>query len=151
MTARVFKVSKAQSAKVKNPLPVPTICPHCGGKVERVHNSEIYDGRAYGPWPWAYRCVNVKSCDSYVGIHPKTDIPIGTLATKPMRAARKAAKAAFAPLWEKQGMDKDAAYAWLADKMGIVPMEHCHVGWFGIAQCNQVIEICNTHLKGITK
>lgn len=144
---KIFKVVKAQLAKVKNPLPIPTICPHCGAAVERVNNTVIY-GRQYGAWPFAYKCVNVE-CDSYVGIHPKTDIPIGTLATKPMRVARKAAKAAFSPLWEKQGMDKDAAYAWLAEKMGIEDMNHCHVGWFDVAQCNRVIDICNTHLKGI--
>lgn len=149
MTDRVFKVVKAQLARVKNPLPIPTICPHCQSAVERVNNKVIY-GRQFGDWPFAYKCVSAE-CDSYVGIHPKTDIPIGTLATATMRAARKQAKAAFAPLWEKQGMDKEAAYSWLADKMGIVPMEHCHIGWFGIEQCNRVIEICNTHLKGITK
>lgn len=148
MSERAFKVVKAQLARVKNPLPIPTICPHCQSEVARVNNKEIY-GRQFGEWPFAYKCVSAE-CDSYVGIHPKTDIPIGTLATKPMRAARKAAKAAFAPLWEKQGMDKDAAYAWLAEKMGI-PFEQTHVGWFGVEQCNRVIEICNTHLKGITK
>lgn len=149
MTTRVFKIVKAQVAKVKNPLPVPEICPHCQSPVIRVNNVQIY-GREYGAWPWAYLCTK-PACDSYVGIHPKTDIPIGTLATKPMREARKAAKAAFSPLWEKQGMEKDAAYSWLAEKMGIADMNHCHVGWFDVAQCNQVIAICNTHLKGITK
>lgn len=147
MTAlKVFKIVKAQISKVKNPLPVPTICPHCGSGVKMVNNVEIY-GRQFGAWPFAYRCESV-SCDSYVGIHPKTDIPIGTLATEPMRAARKLAKAAFSPLWEKQGMDKDAAYAWMAEKMGL-DMNHAHVGWFSIEQCNKLIEICNIHLKGI--
>lgn len=147
MSGRKFKVYKAAVARVLNPLPVPTICPHCGNKVELVSNSKIYR-REYGEWPFAYKCISAP-CDSYVGIHPKTDIPLGTLANKPMRDARKAAKAAFSPLWEKQGMERSAAYAWLAEKMGIADINHCHVGWFDIEQCNKVIEICNTHLKGI--
>lgn len=149
MKERVFKPVEAQRKRVTNPLPVPTICPHCQAAVELVNNKAIY-GREFGEWPWAYRCVNTV-CDSYVGIHPRTDIPIGTLANKPMRQARKLAKAAFAPLWEKQGMDKSAAYAWMAEKMGIADVNHAHVGWFGIDQCNKLIEICNTHLKGIKK
>lgn len=146
MSERVFKISKAQVARVKNPLPVPTICPHCQSAVERVNNQVIY-GRQFGAWPFAYKCTSA-ACDSYVGIHPKTDIPLGTLANKAMRAARKAAKSAFMPMWEDRGMDKDSAYAWLADKMGIAEVGHCHIGWFNIEQCNRVVQICNTALKG---
>lgn len=144
---RKFKVYKAAVARVLNPLPVPTICPHCGGKVELVSNSTIYR-RECGEWPFAYKCER-KECDSYVGLHPKTDIPKGTLANKEMRAARKAAHAVFDPLWQKQGMDRDAAYRWMAEKMGIQEINHAHVAWFDVEQCNKLIEICNTHLKGI--
>lgn len=137
---KAFKVSAAQVKKVTNPLPVPTICPHCGGAVERVSNSVIYR-KEYGPWPFAYRCV-VDACDSYVGLHPKTDIPLGTLANKAMRAARKQAKAMLAPMWEVDGMDKTAVYSWLARKMGITDVNHCHIGWMGIEECKRVVEIC---------
>lgn len=137
---KVFKVSAAQVKKVLNPLPVPTICPNCGGAVERVSNSVIYR-KEYGPWPFAYRCVS-DECDSYVGLHPKTDIPLGTLANKAMRAARKQAKAMLSPMWEVDGMDKTAVYAWLAGKMGIKDVNHCHIGWMGIEECKRVVEIC---------
>jgi hypothetical protein len=137
---KAFKVSAAQVKKVTNPLPVPTICPHCGSAVERVSNSVIYR-KEYGPWPFAYRCVK-DECDSYVGLHPKTDIPLGTLANKTMRAARKQAKAMLSPMWEVDGMEKTAVYAWLAGKMGIKDVNHCHIGWFDAQQCAQVVQIC---------
>ncbi len=147
MSEKVFKISKAAVARVTNPLPVPNTCPHCQSAVERVNNKAIY-GRQFGTWPFAYLCVN-KECDSYVGLHPKTDIPKGTLANKPMRAARKAAHAVFDPLCEKLGMDRDTSYVWMAKQMGIEDVNHAHVGWFDVDQCNKLIDICNTHLKGI--
>lgn len=135
-----FKVNKTQVGRVSNPLPVPTICPNCGAAVELVSNSAIYR-KEYGPWPFAYRCVDLV-CDSYVGLHPKTDIPLGTLANKEVRAARKQAKSHLSPMWEVDGMEKSSVYAWLAQKMGIADVNHCHVGWFSKAQCEQVVQIC---------
>lgn len=135
-----FKPSAKQAKLVKNPLPVPTVCPYCQGTVGRVDNSVIY-GRQYGKWPFAYMC-QTPGCDSYVGIHPKTDIPLGTMADKATRNARKRAKAVFSPMWEDQGMTKDEAYAWLAKELGIEDVNHCHVGWFDIATCNRVVEVC---------
>lgn len=139
---KVFKVSNASVKKVKNPLPIPTICPNCSGPVERASNSTVYRGREFGAWPFVYRCLDAV-CDSYVGLHPKTDIPLGTLANKATRVARQEAKGMLIPMWEEQGMDKDAVYRWLAGKMGINDVNHCHIGWFSIAQCKQVIQICN--------
>jgi Protein of unknown function (DUF3268). len=144
MTAalRKFKVSKAQYAKVRNPLPIPTICPNCGAGVERCSNSVVYR-KEYGEWPFIYRCLD-DECDSYVGIHLKTDIPLGTLANKATRTARKEAKSMLRPMWEDQGMKQDAVYCWLAEKMGIANADHCHIGWFDIAQCARVVEILKT-------
>lgn len=142
---KVFKVSKTAVAKVTSPLPVPTICPYCGGAVERVNNSAIYH-REYGSWPFAYKCVSVE-CDSYVGMHPKTDIPLGTLANKATRAARKKAKAVFIPMYEGGGMTRDEAYAWLAKQLGIENIEHCHYGWFDIATCDRAFEICVNKMR----
>ena len=132
--------SRSATARVKNPLPAPTECPCCGSTVELVNNSEIY-GRSYGEWPWAYKCVN-DDCDSYVGLHPFTGIPLGTLANSETREARKAAKSAFNPLWQKGGMSRSTAYAWLADKLGIANANTCHIGWFDVENCIRVVEVC---------
>lgn len=128
--------SRSAIARVKNPLPAPTECQHCGGAVEIVNNSEIY-GRSYGDWPWAYLC---RGCRAYVGMHPFTDIPLGTLADEATREARKRAKAAFNPLWQDGGMKRTEAYAWLAGQLGI-PVGETHIGWFDVATCERVVEI----------
>ena len=78
-------------------------------------------------------------CDSYVGLHPFTGIPLGTLATRPMRDARKQAKAAFNPLWQDGAMTRSDAYAWLAAELSITNVEECHIGWFDVAQCAAVV------------
>jgi len=130
--------SRTATARVTNPLPMPTICPHCGGPVRLMENSEIY-GRHYGEWPFAYGC---KPCDAYVGLHPFTAIPLGTLATRAMRDARQQAKAAFNPLWTQGDMSRTEAYAWLASALGITDVEQCHIGWFDIEQCQRVVEVC---------
>lgn len=114
-----------------NPLPAPTVCPHCAGTVEIVGNAEIYGGKAYGQWPWAYLC---RGCGAYVGMHPFTAIPLGTLATEEIRKARKEAKSPFEVLYTSGRVSRTMAYRLLAKKLGI-PVEQCHFGWFDAAQC----------------
>lgn len=103
-----------------------------------MRNAEIY-GRDYGEWPWAFLC---RGCRAYVGMHPFTGIPLGTLADAATREARKKAKAAFNPLWGSGGMSRSEAYAWMAKQLGIERTEECHIGWFDVAQCNRVVAIC---------
>ncbi len=130
--------SRRATARVKNPLPVPTICPHCGAACAIVSNAEVYAGREYGEWPW---CILCSGCRAYVGLHPFTGIPLGTLATEPMREARKRAKAVFNPLWESGGMTRTEAYTRLAKAMGIANVDECHIGWFNVDQCNRVFNL----------
>lgn len=126
-------VSRRALKRVKDRLDPPTKCDCCGGKVELVNNSEIYNGRSYGDWPYAYRCAD---CGAYVGLHPQTDLPLGTLADYATRAARKQKKL-FIPLIQSRfGGDREAAYQWLADGMGI-EKRLCHWGIFTVEQCNQ--------------
>lgn len=130
-----YNPSRSATARVTNPLPAPTVCPFCQGPVLLMENDAIY-GRHYGEWPWAFGC---KPCDAYVGLHPFTAIPLGTLATAPMREARKRAKAVFNPLWMNGDMTRREAYAWLAKAMGIADVNQCHIGWFDIDQCHAVV------------
>lgn len=132
--------SRKAIARVTNPLPVPTECPHCGASCTIVNNAEIY-GREYGDWPWAVLC---SGCKAYVGLHPFTSIPLGTLATAPIRKARSAAKDEFNKLWRRGAMTRSAAYAWLAGALGIANVNECHIGWFDVAQCEAVIVAVNT-------
>ena len=137
-------ISRKALRRVKNPLPVPKDCRYCGMDVELVNHAEIY-GREYGDWPYAYLC---RGCLAYVGLHPHTDIPLGTLADRYLRSARKAHKQYFQTLQRKTEWSRKEAYAFLANAMEI-PVAECHWGWFEIKQCEQAGAICRDKLEEI--
>lgn len=116
-------------------------CPYCGKLAEFVDSAEVYHGRSYG---MIYLC---RPCDAYVGCHEygDGDVPKGRLANAELRRWKIAAHDAFDPLW-KLGRFKrrrNAAYAWLAEQMGLTK-EETHIGMFDVAQCRQVIQICQS-------
>lgn len=129
-----WRPSKTASARVPDPLPAPTTCRYCGGDVTILHHEQLY-GRAHGDWLWVYHC---SACVAYVGMHPFTSIPLGTLADHETRDARKATKSLFIPLYKpgprKRFENRGAAYAWLAETMRI-PAAECHFGLFDVAEC----------------
>ena len=128
-------ISRRSLKRVKDRLPVPTACSYCSGEVKLASNEEIY-GREYGDWPYCYMCT---ACRSHVGLHPKTDIPLGTLADASTREARKRAKAAFQEVTLfRFNRDRTAAYHWLGGLMKIDPRT-CHFGMFTVRQCNQAL------------
>lgn len=130
-----FKPQTRAVNRVKNPLPAPDSCRYCGASVRVVSNAVIY-GRAYGNWPWAFRCAG---CGAYVGMHPYTAIPLGTLANRALRRARNESKRPFEALWRQGAMDRDEAYLALATHLGI-EVQECHFGWFEHDQCERALE-----------
>ncbi|MDU5667721.1 zinc-finger-containing protein, partial [Enterobacter hormaechei] len=134
--------SKKATARVKNPLPVPTNCHLCSGSVRIGTHGEVY-GRDFSDWPYVYLC---ESCGAYVGLHPFTAIPLGTLADKPTRDARKSCKMPFERIWKSGAMTRTEAYQWLSGKMGI-PVHECHFGWFTVEQCLTAMHHCNDWLN----
>ena len=126
--------SRKATARVKNPVPVPTTCPHCGGVVGVSGHEAIYGGATFGDWPWVYHCQD--GCGAYVGMHPFTAIPLGTLATAAIRKARKECKPLFEALHTTGRLDRTTAYTQLAAKLGI-PVAECHFGWFDEATCHR--------------
>lgn len=137
-------VSRKALKRVKNPLPKPESCRYCGPDtpVFLGHHDEIY-GRAYGDWPYLYLCEN---CEAYVGLHPFTDIPLGTLADGSLRKARKTNKAKFIALQKKRAWNRSEAYKWLASQLGI-KVDECHWGWFEADQCIEAGYACAKELE----
>lgn len=122
-------------ARVKDSLPVPESCRFCSGRVDLVNNAAFYGGREFG-WPLAYAC---SECGARVGCHPGTDIPLGTLADKETILARRAAHAAFDPLWQNKGPGTRArAYRDLSKAMG---RKAAHISWMDAADCLQVVKL----------
>lgn len=118
------------------------ICDYCGRKAKYVDSKIVY-GKSYG---MIYYCGD---CNAYVGVHKGSDKPLGRLANAELRYWKTAAHAVFDPLW-KYGRFKhhrNAAYGWLAQKMGI-PVEQTHIGMFDVAQCRRAINIVQNETKG---
>lgn len=138
-------VSRKALKRIPDYLEPPEKCPNCGNIVFLVNNREIY-GREYGDWPYAYRCTDHRGCDSYVGLHPNTDLPLGTLADKPTRDARKTYKAFFFQWQRLNNWSRKQAYAWLAQRLGIT-IEQCHWGFFSVAQAELAGSICEEALE----
>lgn len=138
-------VSRKALQRVMDPMPIPTCCQNCGGAVELVNNIEIYQTQSYGDWPYAYRCVDI-ACDSFIGLHPDTDLPLGTLADRPTRFARKTCKKPFERIWRGKLMTRKTAYRWLANALGIQPSE-CHFGLFDVERCHLARDLCEDFLE----
>lgn len=115
------------------------LCEYCGRPAAYVDSSVVY-GRSYG---MIYYCP---PCGAWVGVHRGTNKPLGRLANAELREWKKRAHAAFDPLWRSGRMKRNAAYAWLSEKLGI-PYQQTHIGMFDIAVCRQVEKICGEERK----
>lgn len=137
-------------ARITDALPVPEVCPNCGSAVRLGAHEEIYDGRRFGVWPYIYICEGAE-CRSYVGLHPFTHLPLGTLADEKTRLARKSCKPAFEKLWKTGAapMGRNEAYSWLADAMGITKAE-CHFAHFNAELCERAKTLCKSKYRELT-
>lgn len=112
-------------------------CPYCGSNsVLRSADGIYYDNSRD---VMLYVCKNYPKCDSYVRVHPGTNIPMGSLANKELRAMRRDAHHHFNKLYSKGGMSKRDAYEWLAETVGL-PVEKAYIGFMGEYYCSLVIE-----------
>ena len=126
----------------------PTICRYCGSPVVYTSNAEIY-GKEYGTG----KCYLCRNCRAFVGVHPGTDTPLGTLANEELREWRKEAHFWFDRIWKKPTRitTRYNAYGYLAKKMGL-PRGETHIGMFEIEQCKKVIKFSKEKLQrnGVT-
>jgi ssDNA-binding Zn-finger/Zn-ribbon topoisomerase 1 len=128
---------------MKNPL---MKCPYCGAGAVLVQDKVVY-GHSYGTKLWL--CRNYPACDSYVGCHGRTHIPLGRMANKELRAAKVNAHAAFDQLWRNGITNRRNAYALLSQELGIAPRD-CHIGMFDVEMCRRVGPACE-RIKQVLK
>jgi Protein of unknown function (DUF3268). len=150
----------ALSPKIK----IPPICPYCEKTAKLVDSNLIYKPtqdffNKFKPFNgvimmWA--CEDYPKCDAYVGCHPKSTIPLGTLANAELRTWRKKSKSPFERLW-KEGhihnfypqISKDEyrsyAYIWLSKKLELDP-DLTHFGMFDLSTCMKVYELFKEEL-----
>jgi hypothetical protein len=118
-------------------MPVAPDC-SCGGTVALTYGRDLFPARfdlADVPF-WECR-----SCKRRVGCHTGTTEPMGQLADDRTRRARAMAHKAFDPLWVTGPFKRHQAYTWLAEKLGM-PRRECHIGRFSVAQCEEVVRVC---------
>ena len=114
-------------------------CHYCKGLATVTTGRVIYPHRPDLFMKPFWRC---NGCGAYVGCHPGTYAPLGTLASREVRRARLQAHAAFDARWKSGGdMPRKEAYAWLAAELGL-PVDQCHIGMFDLATCEKVIRLC---------
>lgn len=123
-------------------------CPYCDEPAYLTTSRRVYNGRDFGD---IYLC---QPCWAWVGVHKGTTQPLGRLANAALREWKKAAHAAFDPLWkvkmERDGCSKTKArkegYYWLSQQLGIKYAD-CHIGMFDTELCQRTVEICERYGK----
>lgn len=125
----------------------PTICRYCGSAVVYTSNAEIY-GREYGEG----KCYLCRNCRAFVGVHPGTDMPLGTLADSELRGWRKQAHYWFDQIWKKplRITNRYKAYGWLAEQLGL-PREKTHMAMFEKEECKKTIELSRERIEKYKK
>lgn len=98
--------------------------------------SFVYGTHSHGGQ--VYVCSHYPSCNSYVGVHPGTKIPKGTLANRELRQKRIQAHRIFDQIWQQGILSKPEAYRWVADKFCLTDKQ-AHIGQFSNYMCDQLI------------
>lgn len=111
-------------------------CPYCGSTAILKPDSVVYGNHARGRM--VYVCSHYPQCDAYVGVHPGTPTPKGTLANKALREKRIKAHQVFDQIWKRGILTRSEAYRWIADKL-CIDLCHAHIGQFSDYLCDQVI------------
>lgn len=82
-----------------------------------------------------HRCP---TCHAYVGCHKGSLNAKGSVAGRNLRELRKSAHRLFDDMWKSGDMNREDAYEWLSERLGI-PRYLTHVGMFDEAQCRRTI------------
>ena len=106
-------------------------CTYCGLPAKLVGGDVVYPHR---PDLHTKRLWMCQPCNAYVGCHPGTVTPLGTLADAATRQARASAHGALDPLWTSGSMTRDHAYRLLSTHTGIP-----HIGESNIEECDRVV------------
>lgn len=116
-------------------------CPYCGAKAT-LHPSRYVYGDAAIKDGFLYVCDRYPKCDAYVGAHPRSHQPMGTLANGDLRNKRIQAHQAFDWLWKSGSMKKWQAYKWMQGALALNERQ-AHIAMFSEYMCDRLIAACN--------
>lgn len=115
-------------------------CPYCQQAAELAYGVDVIPSRpdlAELPFWVCWRC------DARVGCHPRTNLPLGTLADPRLRRMRGEVHSALDWHWKaarNKGRARERAYQRLARELSLSP-EDCHVGLFDQQQCELALKV----------
>jgi hypothetical protein len=131
---------KARNRNDMKTMTKPPPCPVCGSDPVIADRSSVgYGDKGSGK---VWKCRKWPDCDTYVGCHPGTTKPLGTLADRELRSMRKRAHNAFDWSWKHGGMTRDGAYGLMREELGL-PSEDAHIGMMDIETFKKTIRIFN--------
>lgn len=116
-------------------------CPYCGAHATLHPSSYVY-GESSKHTGYLYVCDRYPKCDSYVGAHKESKLPMGTLANGNLRNKRIQAHRAFDRMWKSGLMTKWQAYKWMQGKLALNE-EQAHIAKFSEYMCDTLILECN--------
>lgn len=116
-------------------------CPYCGANATLHPSSYVY-GESAKHSGYLYVCDRYPHCDSYVGAHKDSKLPMGTLANGDLRNKRIQAHKSFDWMWKSGLMTKWQAYKWMQGKLALNE-EQAHIAKFSEYMCDTLISECN--------
>jgi hypothetical protein len=119
-------------------------CVECGGNGRLVKGDQVHPDRPDAANELYYLCA----CGAYCGAHPGTCRPLGRPANRDTRKARIRAHKVFDRLWKGGLMGREAAYAWLADRVGVARF-NCHIGLFDRSTADRVTRIVTIYWNSL--
>lgn len=119
-------------------------CQYCGAPAKKVPDSVVHGDKARGVS--LYVCTKYPKCNSYVGVHANSGVPLGSLANPRLRYKRRLAHQVFDTLWQSGYMDRDAAYNWMRDVLGL-SVGQAHIGRLSEKRCDALIAECEKKLS----
>ena len=119
-------------------------CPYCGGVAVLREGTYVYGERS--KVEKLYVCSNYPECDSYVGVHRGTIVPLGTMADGNLRNKRIRTHKLFDQIWKSNLMTRKEAYRWMEYVMGI-PKNTGHIANFSDYRCDFLMDKCRQTLE----
>jgi hypothetical protein len=155
-TVREFKAPAGAGRAFRKDVPsVAPKCQHCERVARLTNGAEIYPHRTDLAHKRFWKC---DPCAAFVGCHPPKDserggmgdgtVALGRPANHELRNLRKAAHAAFDPMFRESAgrVSRRDAYTWLAGQLGMSYSE-CHIGHFTALQCQRVLMVMDAHFS----
>lgn len=113
------------------------VCPYCGATAQRVTGETLYPHLTEFAQHRFYACL---PCGAYVGTYIGTWRPLGHLADRALRTARREAHEAIDQFWKRRQMPRTSVYGWLSRVLKI-PEKRCHIGMFDVKTCRRVVDL----------